>query len=79
MHVESVELRRTRQEFEAWCNVAAAQHGYAVSFEGLGHAKEESRALEAFMEDDLGASTQVFNLSVLTVRDQPFPFVQTMC
>ena len=50
---------RTRKEFEAWCAEAASKYGYSVTCEGLGHAKEEAKALQMLMAEDLGASTQV--------------------
>lgn len=54
-------MRRTRAEFQDWARGLAATHGYAVSFEGIGHASGEAGALAGPAlrgAPDLGAASQ---------------------
>lgn len=62
LHDVSGRRRRTRAEFEDWARALAAEHGYAVSFDSVGHAVGEAAALAAPAlrgSPDLGAATQV--------------------
>ena len=77
--------RRMRAEFEGWARGLAAEHGYAVSFDGVGHASGEGAALAspAFRGGhDLGCATQVGLVGgrlpskcdlILVVQSQPSP------
>ena len=76
----SLLFRRTRREFQEWCNTEAGKHGYKVSFRDLGHAMQEAEALTnpelPAIETDVGGSTQVqcpLCISSSPLPSPPFP------
>lgn len=61
-------MRRTRPQFQEWCGGLAAEYGYTVGFQDLGHAVEEATAVAdsaaPFHGTDIGGSTQASRLLV---------------
>lgn len=57
--------RRTRPQFREWATRLAAEYGYEVSFDKIGHAINEAAAVASLLEAgkvpaaDIGASSQV--------------------